>query len=443
MAMPLLRTFDSRNDRVETVARKVRALSRFDVLEAEGSPAGAAVRNVIAQVRSRGDAALCEYTKRFDKADLTAEQLRVPADRLEAAARDLDPALKQAIRKAIDNVRAYQAQILTAVDRTCERPGVRLELRIRPLRRVGVYVPAGSAPLPSTVIHCVVPAQAAGVAQIVLTSPPRSSGDVDPTILAVAHMLGIDEVYRLGGAQAIAAMALGTATIHPVDKVVGPGNIYAQLAKKMLYGVVDVDGFAGPSEVLVIADGSANPAFIAADLLAQAEHNPGQAVLVTPTADLIPQVEAALELHLSNLAAVEGARKCLRDFAAVILVRDLAQAAAFAEAYAPEHLQIETADPRQVAERIRSAGAVFLGHWTPESFGDYVAGPSHVLPTGGTARFFSGLSVYDFLRRSAWIEYDRTGLRAEGDATVRIADAEGLAGHALAVTVRMEQAGNG
>jgi histidinol dehydrogenase len=435
--MPL-RIFDSRNEPIETIARKVRALSRFDVLEAEASPAGAAVRDVIAQVRSRGEDALCEYTKRFDKADLTAEQLRVPADRLSQAAKDIDPDLKRAILKAIENVRGYQEQILAAADRTCERPGVRLELRIRPLRRVGVYVPAGSAPLPSTVIHCVVPAQAAGVKQIVLTSPPRSNGDVDPTILAVAQMLGIDEVYRLGGAQAIAAMALGTRTIQPVDKIVGPGNIYAQLAKKMLYGVVDIDGFAGPSEVLVIADGSAKPAFVAADLLAQAEHNPGQAVLVTTAGELIPQVEAALERHLASLATAEGARKCLREFAAAILVRDLAEAATLAEAYAPEHLQIETADPRQVAEQIRSAGAVFLGHWTPESFGDYVAGPSHVLPTGGTARFFSGLSVYDFLRRGAWIEYDRGGLRAEGDATVRIAEAEGLAAHALAVRVRIE-----
>jgi histidinol dehydrogenase len=441
--MPLLRIFDSRNESIEAIARKVRALSRFDVLEAEASPAGTAVREVVAQVRARGDAALCEYTKRFDNADLTAEQLRVPAERLSQAAAGLDPDLKHAIQKAIDNVRGYQEQILTARDHTCERAGVRLELRLRPLKRVGVYVPAGSAPLPSTVIHCVVPAQAAGVKQIVLTSPPRSNCDVDPTILATAHMLGISEVYRLGGAQAVAAMALGTRTIQAVDKIVGPGNIYAQLAKKILYGVVDIDGFAGPSEVLVIADGDARPAFVAADLLAQAEHNPGQAVLVTPAADQIPQVEAELERHLSDLATAEGARKCLREFAAAVQVRDLAEAAAFAEAYAPEHLQIETENPRQVAEQIQSAGAVFLGHWTPESFGDYVAGPSHVLPTGGTARFFSGLSVYDFLRRGAWIEYDRSGLRAEGDATVRIADAEGLAAHALAVKVRMEQDGGG
>ncbi len=418
-------------------SRKVRALTRFDVLEAEASPAGAAVREVIAQVRSRGDVALCEYTKRFDKVDLAAGQLRVPADRLETAARQLDPGLKQAIGKAIENVRGYQEHILPRTPAIHERHGVHLEPRFWPLRRVGVYVPAGSAPLPSTVIHCVVPAQAAGVRQIVLASPPRANGDVDPTILATAHMLGIEEVYRLGGAQAIAAMALGTATIRPVDKIVGPGNIYAQLAKKMLYGVVDIDGFAGPSEVLVIADDTARPAFVAADLLAQAEHDPGQAVLVTPAAELIGQVETALEQHLSNLATA-GARRCLREFAAAVQVRNIAEAAAFAEAYAPEHLQIETLNPRQVAERIRSAGAVFLGHWTPESFGDYVAGPSHVLPTGGTARFFGGLSVYDFLRRGAWIEYDHAGLQAEGDATAKIAEAEGLAAHALAVKVRME-----
>ncbi len=234
-------------------------------------------------------------------------------------------------------------------------------------------------------------------------------------------------------------MALGTPTIQAVDKIVGPGNIYAQLAKKILYGVVDIDGFAGPSEVLVIADDSADPTFIAADLLAQAEHSPGQAVLVTPAHDLVAKVENALEQHLTNLATATEARKCLKDFAAVVLVRDLDEAAAVAEAYGPEHLQIETRNPRDVAAQIQSAGAVFLGHWTPESFGDYVAGPSHVLPTGGTARFFSGLSVCDFLRRGAWIEYDKAGLQAEGPATVRIAEAEGLAAHALAVRVRMDQ----
>lgn len=437
-----MRTFDSRNDSLATIARNVRALSHFDVLEAEAGPAGSIVRGVVAQVRSRGDQALCEYTKQFDKADLTPEQLRVPAEKLEQAASQLDPALKDSIRKAIDNVRRYQDQIKPQTEiRRCARPGVQLELHSWPLRRVGVYVPAGSWPLPSSLIHCVVPAQAAGVQQIAMVSPPRSGGEVNQTILAVAHMLRIQEVYRVGGSQAIAALACGTQTIAPVDKIVGPGNIYVQLAKKMLYGVVDIDGFAGPSEVLVIADASANPAFIAADLLAQAEHSPGQAVLVTPGREMVGQVEQALEQHLASLATSAEARKCLQDFAAVVLVNDLNEAAAFAEAYAPEHLQIETENPRQLAEQIRSAGATFLGHWTPESFGDYVAGPSHVLPTSGTAKFFSGLSVYDFLRRGAWIEYEKDGLAAEGPATVQIAEAEGLAAHALAVKVRMEEAG--
>lgn len=438
--MPLLRTFDSRNESLEAIARNIRALTHFDVLEAEAGPAGAAVREVIAQVRSRSDQALCEYSRRFDGVDLSPEQLRVPAGKIEQAAHDLDPSLKQAIQKAIDNIRSFQVQILQRPGAALGRPGVHMELQSWPMHRVGVYVPAGSWPLPSTLIHCVVPAQAAGVKQVALASPPRSKGEVNATILAAAHMLGVQEVYRLGGAQAIAALALGTPAVLPVDKIVGPGNIYVQLAKKMLYGVIDIDSFAGPSEVLVIADDSARAAFLAADLLAQAEHSPGQSVLVTPVRELPGQVEAALERHLANLATAAEARKCLKDFAAVVLVRDLSEAAAFAEAYAPEHLQIETADPRAVAHQIRSAGAVFLGHWTPESFGDYVAGPSHVLPTGGTARFFSGLSVYDFLRRGAWIEYDRSGLRAEGPATVRIAEAEGLAAHALAVKVRMEEA---
>lgn len=434
-----LRMFDSGNEPIHSIARKVRALARFDMLAAEAGPPGDAVRELIGKVRRRGDVAVCEYTKRFDKADLSPGQLRVPAERLAVAAKGLDPQLRQAIVQAIDNVRSYQERIRPEVPPACQRAGVRLEQRSWPIQRVGVYVPAGSWPLPSTVIHCVVPAQAAGVKQIALCSPPRSKGEVNETILAAAHLLGVDEVYRIGGAQAIVAMALGTQTVRPVDKIVGPGNTYVQLAKKMLYGVIDIDSFAGPSEVLVIADGSADPAFIAADLLAQAEHNPGQAVLTTPVKELIPQVERALALHSANLATGDAAGKCLADFAAAVLVRDLDEAAAFADAYAPEHLQIETAEPRQLAEKIRSAGAVFLGHWTPESFGDYTAGPSHVLPTGGTARFSSGLSVYDFLRRGAWIEYDREGLRAEANATMKIAQAEGLAAHALAVNVRMQQ----
>jgi histidinol dehydrogenase len=435
----MLRRYDSQDEPLDAIARKVRGLARFDVLAAEAGPPGDAVREVIGKVRRRGDIALCEYTKRYDRADLSVGQLRVPADRLASAAKALDPALRQAMVKAIDNVRSYQQQIRPPTPPPCGRPGVRLEPRSWPMQRVGVYVPAGSWPLPSSLIHCVVPAQVAGVKQIALCSPPRSKGEVNPTILATAHLLDIDEVYRLGGAQAIAAMALGTEAVRPVDKIVGPGNIYVQLAKKTLYGVVDIDSFAGPSEVLVIADDTADPAFVAADLLAQAEHDPAQAVLATPVKDLIPRVEQALERHLANLSTSDAARKCLTEFAAAVLVRDLDEAAAFAEAYAPEHLQIETAEPRRVAEKIRSAGAVFLGHWTPESFGDYVAGPSHVLPTGGTARFSSGLSVYDFLRRAAWLEYDGAGLRAEADATMKIAAAEGLAAHALAVQVRLNE----
>jgi len=314
-----------------------------------------------------------------------------------------------------------------------------MEARSWPLKRAGIYVPAGAAPLPSTVIHCAVPAQAAGVDQIVMASPPTRDGEVDETILATAWELGITEIYRLGGAQAIAALALGTETIRPVQKIVGPGNIYAQLAKKMLYGVVDIDAFAGPSEVLVIADGTARPEFVAADLLAQAEHNPGQAVLVTPVPEMPQQVSEAIERHLANLPTAEAARKCLRDYAAAVRVRDLDEAAEFAEAYAPEHLQIETEDPQAVAERIQSAGAVFLGHWTPESLGDYLAGPSHVLPTGGTARFFSGLSAMDFVRRSVWMQYDRKALEAAAAETIQLAEAEGLAAHALAAKIRIEK----
>jgi len=437
--MSLLRVFDSRTESIEAIARKIRRLSRFDVLEAEASAAGQSVREIIAQVRRGGDAALCELSERFDGVRLEPASLRVPPERIERAGSRLDESLRGAIRTAIENVRLFQEHVIFHAAGTLSRPGVRMEARSWPLKRAGIYVPAGAAPLPSTVIHCAVPAQAAGVDQIVMASPPAQDGEVDETILATAWELGITEIYRLGGAQAIAALALGTETIRPVQKIVGPGNIYAQLAKKMLYGVVDIDAFAGPSEVLVIADGTARPEFVAADLLAQAEHNPGQAVLVTPVPEMPQQVSEAIERHLANLPTAEAARKCLRDYAAAVRVRDLDEAAEFAEAYAPEHLQIETEDPQAVAERIQSAGAVFLGHWTPESLGDYLAGPSHVLPTGGTARFFSGLSAMDFVRRSVWMQYDRKALEAAAAETIQLAEAEGLAAHALAAKIRIEK----
>jgi len=436
--MALLRRFEATVQSAERTARQVRSLSGFDVLEAERSEAGRAVREIINQVRTSGDRALCELTRRFDGVAMEPHQIRVPPEQISRAAERLDERLRQAIRTAIENVRRFQEHLLFRALGTFDKPGVRMEMRHWPLQRVGVYVPAGAAPLPSTVIHCAVPALVAGVEEVVIASPPRGDGSVDEVVLATAAELGIDEVYALGGAQAVAALALGTESIRPVDKVVGPGNIYAQLAKKMLYGVVDIDCYAGPSEVVVVADRTANPRFVAADLLAQAEHSPGQAVVVSDDESLLNSLEDELASQLAQLCTARAARECLRKYGAAVRAADMAAAVEFVNAYAPEHLQVEVAEPRAFAAQIRSAGAVFLGHWTPESLGDYIAGPSHVLPTGGTARFGSGLAATDFIRRAAWIEYDCHALAEAADATVALAEAEGLQAHANAVKVRIE-----
>src|SRR5690606_34592061 len=304
-----------------------------------------------------------------------------------------------------------------------------------------VCVPGASAPLPSSAIHCAVPAQVAGVKEIVLVAPPRHEGDIHPTILATAAELGITEVYRMGGAQAIAALALGTPLVPRVEKIVGPGSVYVQLAKRALYGVADIDMFAGPSEVVVIADSSANPAFIAADLLAQAEHDPGCSILLTHDADILERTLAEVERQVARLPRREATARCLEKLGAAVLVRDLDEAVALTNELAPEHLQIETVEAAVVAERIQAAGAIFLGHHTPEAAGDYVAGPSHVLPTGGTARFWSGLSVHSFVRRTSLIEYTPGGLAHDASAIELFALAEGLDAHARSVSIRTRPQG--
>ncbi len=396
------------------------------------------VQEVIQAVRQRGDDALVELTERFDGASLTVDQLRVSRDERAEARRTLPEPLADAITHAIDNLRRFQQHILCTHSEALDVDGARLQIRFRPLRRVAVCVPGASAPLPSTAIHAIVPAQVAGVREIVMFAPPRYEGTIHPVTLAVAAELGIDEVYRLGTAQGVAAMALGTQTIRPVDKIVGPGSIYSQLAKKQLFGLCDIESFAGPSEIVIIADGSANPEYVAADLLGQAEHDPGSAVLITPDRNLVERVEQALERQIKELSRGEQAAKCLAGYGAVVVVENLEQAAELADAFAPEHLTIETEDPEALADRIDSAGAIFLGHLSPEALGDYVAGPSHILPTGGSARFFSGLSCLDFLRRTSLIRYEATGLRRDGEAAATLADAEGLDAHANSVRIRLK-----
>ncbi|MBN1490431.1 MAG: histidinol dehydrogenase [Phycisphaerae bacterium] len=405
----------------------------------QDSPELQSVHAIIDDVRARGDAAVADVTQRVDNVALSPGSFRVPAEALAAAQEQLDPALRAAMRKAIDQVRTFQEHILTTTREPLRRPKVALQARLRPMRRVGVCVPGAAAPLPSSAIHCAVPAQVAGVKDVVLVAPPRHQGTVHPTILGVAAELGITEVYRVGGPQAVAALAIGTESIPRVDKIVGPGGIYTQLAKRLCYGMVDIEMFAGPSEVVVIADEAASAVHVAADLLSQAEHDPGAAILLTPSAMLLEAVRKELAVQLVKLSRQEGTARSLDHYSALVLVRNLDEAVELANGIAPEHLEIDVRDAEALVDRIENAGAIFVGAHGTEAAGDYVAGPSHVLPTGGSARFWSGLSCNDFLRRTSILRYEPGGLDADADAIIAIAEAEGLTAHANSVRVRQSK----
>ncbi len=434
--MPVVRLIDAARTDAAAELREIRRPLLLDRLILDVPPEARIVQEIIADVRRRGDVAVSEITARVDQADVPPDAVRVPVERIEQARAEAPPDLLAAARKAIAAVRSFQEHLMDQVDRPLRIGGKTLSVRTRPVRRVGVCVPGGSAPLLSSAIHGAVPAQVAGVKEIAIVAPPRHNNDVHPVILAVAGELGIHEVYRMGGAQAIAALAIGTDRVPRVDKIVGPGNIYGQLAKRFLYGVIDIDMFAGPSEVLIIADASANAAYVAADMLAQAEHDPGCAILLTDRQELIDAVLKELDRQLAAMPRPDGARRCLEKYGAIVRVRDMAQAAVLADDIAPEHLEIATAEARALADRIDSAGAIFLGHYTPESAGDYVAGPSHVLPTGGTARFWSGVSALGFLRRTSLIEYTPEGLARDAAAIDTLATAEYLDAHARSATIR-------
>ncbi len=398
-----------------------------------------AVREIFADVRRRGDHAVADATRRVDHVELVPGSFRVPADEIEAAGQALAPSLRAAVRKSIEQVREFQTHILSRTREPLRREGCSLQARLLPLRRIGVCVPGAAAPLPSSAIHCIVPAQVAGVKEIAIVAPPRHRGTVHPTILGVAAELGVTEVYRVGGPQAVAALAIGTETIPRVDKIVGPGSVYVQLAKRLSYGLADIEMFAGPSEVVVIADGTAVASHVAADLLAQAEHDPGAAILLTPSEKLLDDVRRELATQLAALSRREGTTRALEKYSALVLVRDIDEAVAIANELAPEHVQIETRDADALVERVVNAGAIFVGGHGTEAAGDYVAGPSHVLPTGGSGRFWSGLSCDNFLRRTSIIRYEAKGLAADADAIIELAEAEGLTAHANSVRVRVHK----
>lgn len=395
------------------------------------------VEKICEDVRIEGTPALLRYLKQLDKADLSADQLRVPLSDLAAAHQQADPALLESIRRIRDNVAEFGRAILHRDVTIHPRPGVELTQRYLPLRRVGVCVPGGAAAYPSTVLMTVVPAQVAGVSEIAVVAPPTPFGAYNTDMLATCHELGVTEVYRMGGAQAVAALAYGCDAVPPVDKIVGPGNLFVALAKKRVYGTVDIDSFAGPSEVIVIADETANAAFVASDLLAQAEHSPGSSILITWDENLIDEVEKEIATQLGSLQRSELTLDALNAFGALILVRDEAQACELTDSFAPEHLQIETANPADQIAKIRNSGAAFLGHHTPVALGDYAAGPSHVLPTGGTCTWAAGLSSNSFLRSGSVTQFNQEALKQIAPDVIAVAEKEGLTAHAKSVSVRI------
>jgi histidinol dehydrogenase len=399
----------------------------------------AAVRAIIADVASRGDEALVDCTRRFDRVELARDRIRIDDAAINAAAGCCDREVLAALELARDRIETYHRRQLPNDDCFVDSLGVELGCKWTPIEAVGLYIPGGTAAYPSSVLMSAVPAKVAGVSRIVMTVP-APDGRLNPLVLAAARLAGVDEIYRVGGAQAIAALAYGTSTIAPVAKIVGPGNAYVAAAKRQVFGTVGIDMIAGPSEVLIIADGDANPDWIAADLLAQAEHDAAaQAILLTDDRALADAVEAAVEIALANLPRGAVAAAAWRDFGAVIIVDDREEAVRLIDQIAPEHLEIMASDAELLARRIRNAGAIFLGAHTPEAIGDYVAGSNHVLPTARSARFSSGLGVLDFMKRTSILRLGPDALVALGPAAIALGRAEGLDAHARSVAIRLER----
>ena len=456
-------TIDAKDGQAETLVDQLRKrlspqgdivsdAGRARTIELFGEPLSPqqVVDRICDDVAKHGLDAVLDYTRRLDDANLTAETLKVTPDEFQSAHQTANPDFLNTIRRIRDNISQFQTKLMPQ-DVTLTRPEddragqgggqgqgqVELRQRYRPLKRVGLCVPGGAASYPSTLLMTAVPAQTAGVQQLAVVVPPTEFGGYNTNLLATCFELGIDEVYRVGGAQGVAALAFGVEGIPAVDKIVGPGNLFVALAKRRVFGEVDIDSIAGPSEVVILADQTADARFVAADLIAQAEHSPGASVLLTWHTPLIEQVRTELIEQLKRLPRGDLASESLAQYGAIIGVEDLDQAVELAERMAPEHLHISTAEPESVLERVQNAGAIFLGHHTPVALGDYIAGPSHVLPTGGTARFANGLSANDFLKRSSVIRYDRRSLASAADDVCRIAEAEGLDAHAASITIRL------
>ncbi|WP_096202468.1 histidinol dehydrogenase [Bacillus sp. FJAT-45350] len=397
-----------------------------------------AVTNIIAQVREQGDKALSALTEKFDGVSLS--NFKVTKEEIEKAYEDIDETIMPALRDAIDNIRDFHQRQKRQSWMTTKEDGTILGQQITPLDSVGLYVPGGTAAYPSSIMMNVIPAQVAGVKKIVIVSPPQKGGNLPAGVLVAANELGVEEIYKVGGAQAVAALAYGTESIPAVDKVTGPGNIFVALAKRAVFGHVDIDMIAGPSEIVVLADEKANPAYVAADLLSQAEHDKlASAVLVTTSQELAEKVANEVEVQLSTLPREEIARASIEDYGVIYVVDNLVEAVDVVNQLAPEHLEILTEEPMLLVGKIRHAGAIFVGPYSSEPVGDYFAGPNHVLPTNGTARFSSPLNVDDFTKKSSIISYSKEALLANGEKIMSLARLEGLEAHARAVEKRMEE----
>lgn len=400
----------------------------------------AAVADILANVKEKGDEALFSYTKEFDKVEVTPETIRVTEAEIEEAYKAVDASLLEVIRKALVNIRSYHEKQRQNSWFTSTENGTMLGQKVTPLNRVGVYVPGGKAVYPSSVLMNIVPAKVAGVPHIVMTTPPGKDGKVNPSTLVAAKEAGADEIYKVGGAQAIGALAYGTASIPKVDKIVGPGNIFVALAKKAVYGHVSIDSIAGPSEILVLADETANAHYVAADLLSQAEHDEmASAILITTSTELAQNVEKEIEGYLKVLSRKEIIEKSLENFGYILIAEDMDEAIEAANEIASEHMEIVTKNAFEVMMKVRNAGAIFIGEYSSEPLGDYFAGPNHVLPTNGTAKFFSALSVDDFIKKSSIVYYSRSALQEIHKDIIQFASSEQLTAHANSIAIRFEE----
>ena len=400
----------------------------------------AAVADILANIKEKGDEALFSYTKEFDKVEVTPETIRVTEAEIEEAYKAVDASLLEVIRKALVNIRNYHEKQRQNSWFTSTENGTMLGQKVTPLNRVGVYVPGGKAVYPSSVLMNIVPAKVAGVPHIVMTTPPGKDGKVNPSTLVAAKEAGADEIYKVGGAQAIGALAYGTASIPKVDKIVGPGNIFVALAKKAVYGHVSIDSIAGPSEILVLADETANAHYVAADLLSQAEHDEmASAILITTSTELAQNVEKEIEGYLKVLSRKEIIEKSLENFGYILIAEDMDEAIEAANEIASEHMEIVTKNAFEVMMKVRNAGAIFIGEYSSEPLGDYFAGPNHVLPTNGTAKFFSALSVDDFIKKSSIVYYSRSALQEIHKDIIQFASSEQLTAHANSIAVRFEE----